>query len=230
MTVIDAPNLTLPFTDAPRLRPRTAAKLAAMRYDGLTWPEYVEIVDAWEQAGRRVRTSYDAGRLEITLPTKLHDFAKITLGDLLRLWAYEARVRVAGYGSTTCREEAKDKGLEPDACFYVQGQRVRVEATSIDLTRDPPPDLAIEVDVTASSVPRQPIYAGLGVSELWRWADGRLRPFKLDAGRYVATPRSSLLPDVPLDLFEQWVNAAIAADDQEVAFDSFRAWADQRRK
>ena len=46
----------------------------------------------------------------------------------------------------------------------------------IDLRRDPPPDLVIEVDVTHSSVPRMPIYAALGVPEVWRLAEGAVSP------------------------------------------------------
>ena len=38
---------------------------------------------------------------------------------------------------------------------------------SLDLTVDPPPDLAIEVDISRSSIDKLGIYADLGVPELW---------------------------------------------------------------
>ena len=54
----------------------------------------------------------------------------------------------------------------------------------VDLTIDPPPDLAIEVDITSSSIDRISIYAQLGVLELWRYDGNSLKIYWLHKGTY----------------------------------------------
>jgi Uma2 family endonuclease len=50
------------------------------------------------------------------------------------------------------------------------------------LTVDPPPDLAIEVDVTSKT--GLDAYQALSVPELWRLEDGQLRISLLQNGHY----------------------------------------------
>ncbi|MBO1346131.1 MAG: Uma2 family endonuclease [Hormoscilla sp. GUM202] len=59
---------------------------------------------------------------------------------------------------------------EPDSGFYIQNEPLMRNKKELDLTKDPPPDLVLEVDYT-SSVDRQIIYAALGVPELWRYEE-----------------------------------------------------------
>lgn len=61
----------------------------------------------------------------------------------------------------------------------------------IDLRVDPPPDLAVVVDVTSSSLDRMSIYASLGVAEVWRLEHPTLTFHALGAERkYTAIGRS----------------------------------------
>ncbi len=59
---------------------------------------------------------------------------------------------------------------------------------------DPPPDLVIEIDVTSPSLPRSPIFAAVGVPEVWRYDGSRVQFFKLDGGQYVEVEHSLALP------------------------------------
>jgi Uma2 family endonuclease len=73
-----------------------------------------------------------------------------------------------------------------------------------DLTIDPPPDLAIEIDIHPPDVARQPIYAALGVPEVWRF-DGRelVCLQRRVTGTYVACERSLAFPDLEMKMIHE---------------------------
>jgi Uma2 family endonuclease len=54
------------------------------------------------------------------------------------------------FGSTPFKKPEK-AGLEPDTCFYIENaERVR-SLMRMNMEQDPPPDLAIEADVTSKT-------------------------------------------------------------------------------
>ncbi|MBZ5618558.1 MAG: Uma2 family endonuclease [Acidobacteriia bacterium] len=59
----------------------------------------------------------------------------------------------------------------------------------IDLATDPPPELTIEVDITSSSLNRFPIFAAVGVAEVWRY-DGERVQFHTLEGSERPSPRT----------------------------------------
>src|SRR6185437_2114826 len=120
-----------------------------------------------------VRLTYDEGRLEIMSPSGLHENVKKVLGRLAEACGEEIGVAVEGFGSVTLDREDLHKGLEPDECYYIANAAKVIGRDKLDMTVDPPPDLAIEVDISPPSVLRQPVYAALGVPEIWRF-DGRI--------------------------------------------------------
>ncbi|MEO8892528.1 MAG: Uma2 family endonuclease, partial [Coleofasciculaceae cyanobacterium] len=63
-------------------------------------------------------------------------------------------------------------GKEPDSCYYIQNEAQVRGKIELDFTVDPPPDLALEIDITSSSINQLEIYADLGIPEVWRY-DGR---------------------------------------------------------
>lgn len=62
-----------------------------------------------------------------------------------------------GFGSTTYDRETLRKGVEPDECYYIANASKVVGREEFDWEIDPPPDLAIEVDISPPDVARQPI-------------------------------------------------------------------------
>ena len=138
--------------------------------DCVSWAEYEKFLEAVGK--RRVRLTYDRGRLEFMTVSSLHERYKHLFCLLLAVVALETGARVVGVGSTTFRRRDVERGLEPDECYYLQSaSRVR-DLTALDLGVDPPPDLAIEVDVTRSVMDRLGVYAALRVPEVWRF-DGQ---------------------------------------------------------
>lgn len=130
------------------------------------------------------RLTYDRGTLEIMSPSSEHERYNRTIAQVVEELAVEAEIDLDSLGSTTFRREDLDRGFEPDSCFYIQNApRVR-RKKRIDLTVDPPPDLVVEVDITSPSLDKFPIFAQVGVTEVWRYDGNKLTIFGLAAGDY----------------------------------------------
>ena len=114
------------------------------------------------------------------------------IGDLVKVLLEELDSEFRSLGSTTFKNPAMVKGIEPDACFYLQNEAAIRGKKRLDLTIDPPPDLALEIDVTSRTHPD--IYEALGVPELWRFEEGNLQINVLREGKYVETKSSFNFP------------------------------------
>ena len=57
----------------------------------------------------------------------------------------------------------------------------------------------MEIDITSRSIERLPIYAALGVPEVWRWSREQLEIFQLaPTGIFCPAVSSLVLPDFPI--------------------------------
>ena len=186
-----------------------------------TWQQYVQLRDSDEY--RNTRMTFDRGSLELMSPTSFHERPRVLLSQCLIAWAFESPQKILCWGSTTFRREDLERGLEPDNCYYTQNYATILNHEEIDLLVDPPPDLALEVDITSSSIDRMAIYAAMGVPEIWRWHDDTLQIYRLDAsGVYSPAETSGALPGFPVDLAVQFVLRRPVVD--EVTFiNEFRA-------
>jgi Uma2 family endonuclease len=169
-----------------------------------SWETYERLMK--ERGESRVpRFAYDRGELEIMSPSTEHESIAYYIGLLVAVFAEEAGVDLYGAGSTTFDREDLERGFEPDACFYVRNaERVRGKPR-IDLSLDPPPDLVIEVDITSPSFDKFPIYARLGIHEVWRYDGTRAAIFLLEEGEYVEAGESVALPSLTSDVLTHFV-------------------------
>lgn len=191
--------------------------------EGVSWSLYEKMLA--ELGDRRgVRLTYDRGRLEIMSPSRLHENVKKIAARLLEAYSDAVEVRVEGCGSWTLNREDLEKGLEPDECYYVQSVPLIAGKGELDLAVDPPPDLAIEVDISPPDVAKQPIYAALGVPEVWRY-DGRRMAVMLRTatGTYAESDRSLALPDLPMDEFNRFIEVGLAKGQYD-AVRAMRRW------
>ena len=148
-----------------------------------------------------LRMTYDNGELEIMSPSRKHERISYLIGRMIDEWTLLQDIDVAAGRNTTFSREDLLKGLEPDNCYWITNELVMRDKEEVDLTIDPPPDLALEVDVTRSSIPKLPIYQSLGVPEVWRWRHERLEILRLDdAGQYQQQRNSTELPSFPFVL------------------------------
>ncbi len=161
--------------------------------ENVSWAEYEELLAELEGI-RKVRVSYDRGRLEIMAISLEHERISRFFGYLIQVLTEALNLRFVSAGSTTLKREQEEAGKEPDDCFYIEElQRIKGKKR-LDLDQDAPPDLAIEVDITHPTLNKFPIYARLGVSELWRYADGQVEFYRLEEDFYVPIPASDLFP------------------------------------
>jgi Uma2 family endonuclease len=165
----------------------------------ITWDMYQQLREA--NPSGCLRMTYDRGELEIMSPSRKHELIAHRLGLMIHEWTMLHNVAIDGGGSTTFSRKDLLRGLEPDHCFWIANCAAVLDKDEIDLTIDPPPDLALEVDVTRTSIPKLPIYQSLGVPEVWRWRSGILEVLVLDdEGNYAGQPQSHALPGFPLKL------------------------------
>jgi Uma2 family endonuclease len=194
---------------------------------GVDWRTYTRLLRVFAERPS-VRLTYDRGDLEIRSPLPEHESDADMLGRFVVVLTEELGLPIKAGRSTTYRRRRRRRGLEPDNSYWVANEpRVRGKRR-IDLRTDPPPDLAIEVDVTSSSLDRMGIYAALAVPEVWR-LDGPALTFHVlgPGGRYADGPRSAAFPLVtPADLV-RFLALRSALDENEVAR-QFRAWVRQQ--
>ncbi len=127
------------------------------------------------------------------------------LATLVEVLAEELGVDLESLGSVTLKRPDLLKGFEPDSCFYIQHVAAVMGKDEIDLETDPPPDLVIEVDVTSISLPKLPIFAAVGIPEVWRYKDGRVTVRSLEGGRYAKATRSVAFPVITGERLTQFL-------------------------
>ena len=164
-----------------------------------------------------LRMTYDNGELEIMSPSRKHERIAVLLGRMIDQWTMHNHIPVGAGRNTTFTREDILKGLEPDNCYWITNELIMRDRDEVNLTIDPPPDLAIEVDISRSSISKVPIYQSLGVPELWRWRFDALEVLRLDeSGQYQPQRGSSELPGFPFPLAVQVVGDRHQHDDTEL--------------
>ncbi len=163
---------------------------------GVSWDAYERLL-AEHQDSATTRFAYDRGTLEIMILSLRHERLKHGLATLVEFITEELQIDVEGAGSTTFRREDLERGFEQDACFYFKDAEYIRRKDEIDLTVDPPPELVIEIDITSPSLNKFPIFAAIGVAEVWRYSGGaQVNIFRLSGGEYVSVAESAALPGV----------------------------------
>ncbi|NEO29900.1 MAG: Uma2 family endonuclease [Symploca sp. SIO3C6] len=161
----------------------------------VSWQMFEKILEELGET-RAARVSYSKGLLEIMTPLPEHEDDKVIIGDLVKALLEELDIEFRSLGSTTFKSQKMQQGLEADDCFYIQNEAVIRGKKRIDLNFDPPPDLAIEIDLTTRT--RFNNYEVLGVPELWRYDGQKLEINVLKDGKYVESDTSYNFPQLPI--------------------------------
>lgn len=175
----------------------TKQKADRVLLHNISWQQFENLLlDLGESRASRI--AYDAGTLEIMTPLPEHEYYREAIADAIKDIADELDMDYESYGSTTWRKQVKQAGLEPDNCFYFQNEPLIRGKLEFDLAQDPPPDLTLEIDLTSKSLDRFPIYARLGVPEIWCYEEGELRIYTLRSGQYIRVEFSPTFPQLPI--------------------------------
>ncbi|OLT59858.1 Uma2 family endonuclease [Moorena bouillonii] len=176
----------------------------------VSWSKFEEILEELGEK-RANRVAYYQNQLEIRMPLPEHEFDKEIIGDMVKILLEELEFNRECYGSTTFKRKDMAAGIEPDNCFYIQNYRLMIGKRRLDLSSDPPPDIAIEVDVTSKT--QLSAYEALGVPELWQFSKGSLKINVLQAGKggsYVESSLSPTFPNFPIiEGVEQFVQMSL---------------------
>ncbi|HEX5164581.1 MAG TPA: Uma2 family endonuclease [Thermomicrobiales bacterium] len=189
----------------------------------ISWKTY-ECLLADHQDASAPRFTYDRGELEIMSPLREHEQTNRSIASLVEIVAEEQDIEFDNLGSTTFRRQDMERGFEADSCFYIQNESAIRGKRFIDLETDPPPDLVIEVDITRSSLDKQPVFAAIGVNEVWRYDGGSLTILLLDGDDYRPSEHSRALPGVTATDVNRFV-AAIGSSGRTSWLRRVRRWA-----
>jgi Uma2 family endonuclease len=148
-----------------------------LRLSDIPWETYVLYGDGL--GPRHIRVTYDRGEMEIMTVSGKHEHKKKLLGRLVEALTEEMEIDILSTGSMTCRREDLLRALEPDESYWIANEATMRGRDEYDLEVDPPPDLAVEIEVSRSTLDRMAIYAALRVPEVWCSDGETLRVFQL---------------------------------------------------
>ena len=186
------------------------------------WEEYEQLLaDLGDSYAARI--TYDRGRLEIMSPSIRHENFAETIARLLHVLAEELDVQLESLGSTTYKQEWRERGVEPDACFYVENATRIIGKRKIDLSTDPPPDIAVEIDLSGESTSKLAIYAGMGVPEVWRYDRQRVWIYHLIDQDYAEASSSRAFPLLTAAVLSQFLEQS-KSEGQTATLGAFRKW------
>jgi Uma2 family endonuclease len=190
---------------------------------GVTPEAYRKFLEALPE--HRFPHSYDGETLEMMTIGRGHEWVRKLLGRLLEAMVFALDIPIQSTGCTTLRTAMWDTGLEPDETYYVGEHVAAVASETYEPGVDPPPDLAIEVEATNPVVPRLPLFAAIGVREIWRWTGEEMEFLRLTRGRkYAKTQRSLAFPFVSAADVTRFVQKRDPSDENAVVR-GFVKWA-----
>lgn len=140
-------------------------------------------------------------------PLPEHERSKVLIADLVKTLLKVQKRQWEPLGSTTFKRENMAAGIEPDDCFYIQNYKAVIGKNRLDLSVDPPPDLAIKTDLTSKT--ELDAYEALRVPEVWLYERGKLKINVLGEGRYVDSETSPTFPGIAVvEIIPQFMQRA----------------------
>jgi Uma2 family endonuclease len=189
---------------------------------GISWNLYENLLAELGDDGK-ARLSYYRGDLEFMTPLPSHENYNRKIDRVIVVLAEEQDLNYNLFGSMTIKRPDLEAGKEPDSCYYFANEPAVRDKTKLDFTQDPPPDLAIEIDITSSSIKQLSLYAALGVGEVWRYDGTVLKFYQLQSGGYVSVDRSPTFPILAPDRVLEFL-ADCQTDGINQAVKNLKAW------
>lgn len=191
----------------------------------VSWSTYLALVEDSENP--RGRMAYDQGVLEIMAPSAQHENVKTLIGRMVETFTLELAIEIRSVGSTTFKRVDLEKGIEADECYYIESTAAIRDIEEIDLTIHPPPDLAIEIDISRRSHMKLRIYAALQIREVWRYDGAEIQVLVLRDGEYEKAEQSKVLPRFPVAKALELVQQRRTLGETEL-INRFRMWVQEQ--
>ena len=205
---------------------RTAPKAAGpdrILLRNISWELYEQLREDVSNWG--VRMAYDSGNLELMSPSLRHEEIRFRFDLFLVALARTLEFKFRGLASTTWKKVGAEKAKEADGCYYIANFG-RIRGKEINLEVDPPPDLAIEIEVSRSAINSLNIYASIGVPEIWRFDGEAIHIHVRHAdGSYSESDRSLALPFIQPEEIVSWMRKAVEIEDDMDWMSQVEDWA-----
>lgn len=194
-TITKHPNAGRGFMPRPRYSDLILSLPAGARLslEDIGWQEYEDLLAELDEKPH-LRLTYDHGDLDIMTLSPEHEGYSRLFTHFIQVLTEETETDFIALGSTTLRDHLVESGVEADDCYYIGEFADVVEKKRLDLSQDPPPDLAVEIDITNRSLGKLPIYALLRVKEVWRFDGSQMRFYLLIGSQYVEQEQSDRFP------------------------------------
>jgi Uma2 family endonuclease len=164
-----------------------------VRMEG-TWQDYETLLDC--RGDRPLpRLKYRDGKILLMSPLPSHGRDANNLADIVKILLDSQNRNYEAFSPITMKLP-KRSGIEPDYCFYITNWQVAVGKERLDWGIDPPPDLAIEIDVTSYTDVDD--YLPYRVPEVWLLKRDRLSIYQLQSEAYVLAETSLYFPEFKL--------------------------------
>jgi len=196
-------------------------------FHAVSWEEYEELLEQVSEASG-LRLSYDDGTLQAMTLSYEHENYACFLDKLITVISLRTRINIRSFGSATMKKRKVQKGNEPDACYYVQSANLIGNRMDIDINTDPPPDVAVEIDVHHDSRSKLSIYASLGVPEIWRYDGRQMTIYHRTQGEYVPAEASLALPLLTSAVLTEFL-ARLRDEGESQAILAFDEWLSAQR-
>lgn len=181
-------NLVVKPVSQMQLAPGSVATIP-----NVSWQEFEAILEELGEK-RSSRIAYNNGTLEIMVPLPEHERSKDLISDIIKILLKKIGKRYEPFGSTTFKKTGV-AGIEPDACFYILNYQRMIGRRRLEPS-DPPPDLAIETDVTSKTT--MEAYEAIAVPEVWIYDYGKMTIYLLRDGKYIESEFSPNFPNIPI--------------------------------
>lgn len=202
---------------------------------GVSWQQFETLLDELG-ADRTAHLTYDRGKLEMITPLEEHDRCSRLIESLILVVADELDVPIYSIGSVLLKRSDLECVVQPDAAYYLT-EKVRLSSRAeLDLKQAPPPDIAVDIAITKSSLNTFGIYAALGLPEVWKYwttigdnvLKGNLLIYQLQNGGYVECSTSPTFPFLPAKRVSEFLAQSDAIGLAQ-ALTVFRSWLREQR-
>ena len=194
---------------------------------GIKWDTYQALLQDLAETSRK-RLTYDRGSLEIMSPLPEPEINKRFLGRIVETATEVLGLEIYSLGSVTLMRKDLQRGIEPDECYYISREATMRGKLTLDLNHDPPPDLAIEIDIASSCLNRLNIYAKLGITEVWRFDGQNLLIYILQDEVYQEQEKSKVLSVLTRSEILQFLNQRQEIGENAL-LKKFRQWLENKK-
>lgn len=179
--------------------------------ENVSWEIFVALAD--ERRGSVPRLSYNEGVLEMMSPKRKHENISCLLGRMIEAYSEIRGIEILSVASVTVKRSDLKKAYEADESYYVTNIDKVLAKEELDFEVDPPPDLVIEVELTASAIDKLELFAAMQVREVWRHDGTSVQIYRLSNGRYDCIAESTELPGLSSDLINRYLDQRLQAGE-----------------